>query len=301
MKAERAARATVIALFVLVAGPATVGAVAQTPSQRAPAAPALHAIPPRPLWASAGARVAESLIGTLGAQRESRVRAELLRGNLPGFLRRLQPVRLAFGTRERAVRITLWVMPDYLAVGSDTDSLRLPMDLYTAAAVAQAFGMSLPTRPIVDAVWRQAAVKLTPSPMKPGPQMTGTRYFIEHDARIRSALGGRHPGAIVAGHKKDLVLTSLLERHSSRVAIYGWHRLDGTAIQPLSIVHGATYADYSHGVRLVSRRVEIDGEPRDLFEVMRDPRYARLLTGEEPAVDLERLLEQAAPAVVPAR
>ncbi len=41
------------------------------------------------------------------------------------------------------------------------------------------------------------------------------------------------------------------------LAIYGWHRENGVAIQPLTIVHKDTYVDYSHGIRLVSRAVWI--------------------------------------------
>lgn len=225
------------------------------------------------------------------------IAAELSRGNLPDFLRRLQPVSLESRGPAGIVRVTVWVMPDYLAVGSDADHVRLPMSFHAATAIARAFDMALPTPPVVDAVWRQAAIRLAPSPMTPGPEMTRMDYFIRHDARIHTALAGRSSGVLVAGHKKDLVLTSLLQRRPSRVAIYGWHRLDGSAIQPLSTVHGASYADYSHGVRLMSRTVLVDGQPRDLLAVTRDPRYARVLTGESGVMDLERL--QAAPVPSP--
>lgn len=288
-------------VLALVSGSAVAGQAVRPAAAQVPAVPVLDRIPPRPANAPAGSMVAARLLGKAGVQRERIIEAELLRGNLPDFLRRLRPVRLERRSGSRVSHATVWVMPDYLAIGSDADFVRLPMDFYTAAAVARAFDMSLPTRRIVDGVWRQAGIHLAPSPMTPGPQMTSTRYFIEHDARIRAALGDRGHGMIVAGQKKDLVLTGLLRRPSPRVAIYGWHRLDGTAIQPLSIVHGATYADYSHGVRLVSRVVEIDGRRLDLFTAMHDRRYAPLLTGEDPAPDLESLLAAAEPASVAAR
>ena len=52
-----------------------------------------------------------------------------------------------------------------------------------------------------------------------------------------------------------------------KIAIYGWHRLNGAPIQPLSTVHGACYADYSHGIRLVSETVLVDGKTRFVHHV----------------------------------
>jgi hypothetical protein len=54
-------------------------------------------------------------------------------GNLPGFLRHLKPVMLHGQLPGgEAVEITICVTPDYLALGSDTDFLRIPMGLRTA-------------------------------------------------------------------------------------------------------------------------------------------------------------------------
>jgi hypothetical protein len=47
-------------------------------------------------------------------------------------------------------------------------------------------------------------------------------------------------------------------------------------------VHGAGYADYSHGIRLVSRTAYLDGRAVDLRELLASPRYAALLSDEGP-------------------
>ena len=78
------------------------------------------------------------------------------------------------------------------------------------------------------------------------------------------------------------MLTNRLWSKQGRVAIYGWHRPDGTPIQPLSTVHGARYADYSHGVRLVSLVAYVDGVPRSLLDLLQDPRIAGSLSDEGP-------------------
>ena len=118
--------------------------------------------------------------------------------------------------------------------------------------------------------------------MLPGPQMRSTAYYVEHNRKInrqRLALGCPLD-ALVSGHKKDVVLTNRLARNREKVAIYGWHNLSGTPIQPLTTIHGIGYADYSHGVRLVSRIALLDGKPVPVDEILQDPKLANLLSDE---------------------
>ncbi len=53
--------------------------------------------------------------------------------------------------------------------------------------------------------------------------------------------------------------TNRLREKPHRVAIYGWHYPDGRAIQPLYVGHVDWYVDYSHGLRLMSSEMLIDG------------------------------------------
>jgi hypothetical protein len=89
-------------------------------------------------------------------------------------------------------------------------------------------------------------------------------------------------GQLVSGDKKDLVVTNLLATNAGRIAIYGWHRAVGKPIQPLSTVHGAFYADYSHGIRLISDIVLIDGNRQSIYDVLKDPLLAKVLSYEGP-------------------
>jgi len=260
---------------------ATAWALASSPAAAAPSdCHAAATIPSAAADAVGGRDFARRVAGLEGAARDEQVRAELYAGDLPERLRRLAPVHLHGRARDgRPVEIMLCVMPDYLAVGSDQDALLVPMGLPTALAVAAHYGFVLPTPRMVDAIYEAAPVKLTPEPLPAGDQMRSTAYVVRHDQLIAAQRTARHApaDALTAGHKKDLVSGERLARSPGRVAIYGWHRGSHEPIQPLSTVHGAGYADYSHGVRLVSSTVYVDGAPRPIGEVLADRELASLL------------------------
>jgi hypothetical protein len=112
--------------------------------------------------------------------------------------------------------------------------------------------------------------------------MSSTAYYVKHDERIKQQRQtlGKSLDALVSGHKKDVVLTNRLARAIGRIAIYGWHRLSGVPIQPLSTVHQASYADYSHGIRLVSDIVLMNGKPKSIYSVLQDPDFVSVLSDE---------------------
>ena len=106
-----------------------------------------------------------------GAARDLVASAELLAGNLPQFLTKLKPVTLRGQLPSgETVTVTLCVTPDYLAIGSDNDFVRVPMGLAAALTVAGRFGFVLPTPKMVDAIYHQAEAQLVPQPMPAGPE-----------------------------------------------------------------------------------------------------------------------------------
>ena len=91
--------------------------------------------------------------------------------------------------------------------------------------------------------------------------------------------------------RTSVVISARLAQAPGRVAIYGWHRTNGRAIQPLSTVHGAQYADYSHGIRLISRTAYVNGRAVDLATLLGDRELAGLISDEGP-IRNSRLLAQ---------
>ncbi len=256
--------------------------------------PALtRAIPARRRRAPTGSKIMRQVMGLSGVERDAVIEKQLLSGNLPQFLRKLAPVsfsgKLADG---RDVLLTICVTMDYLAIGSDGDFVRIPMGLPAAAEIADRFGFTLPTTRMVDAIYKQAAVHLAPRPMPAGRQMSSTSYLLRHNQTVDGQMSplGPYPTGLTAGQKKDLVLSNRLRKARGRVAIYGWHRGNGRPIQPLSTVHGAQYADYSHGVRLISDTAFVNGQPRALSDIMQDRQLAGLISSEGPIPSPRRLL-----------
>ncbi|WP_157368589.1 hypothetical protein [Zavarzinella formosa] len=238
-------------------------------------------IPTRPKDAVGGAEFFRSLEKLKPAERETAILREVSRGNIPDFLRGFRKVTIKSKDQSgREHTAVIEVMPDYLAVGSDEDFVRVPMTPMTAARIADAFGCSLPTRKIVDELWKASSVKLEPKPLTKDRGLSST--FLEHHQLIEKQREGNKLGEIVAGTKKDVVITNRLGEKANRVAIYGWHKTDGSPIQPLTIVHVNWYVDYSHGVRLVKRAVTVDGKPRDIRPALYSADLWPLLSDEGP-------------------
>ena len=241
--------------------------------------PPATGIPSRPSDAAGGSELLQKLASLSPADREEAITREILRGNIPGFLRRFQSVTFP-ATGSAVHSIIIEVMPDYLAVGSDDDFVRVPMTPMAAQRIADAFGCALPTQKIVDQIYKAASVKLPPMPLTDAREATET--FMQHNTIVEQQRTGRKLGELVAGTKKDVVVTNRLTEKPNRVAIYGWHKLDGTPIQPLTIVHHDTYVDYSHGIRLVRRTVTVNDQPRDSRHVLHAAESCPVLSDEGP-------------------
>jgi hypothetical protein len=240
------------------------------------------ALPPRPGGAPGGAAIAAAVADLDLEARERVVYAEIARGNVPSWLREMVPVRMQRALDGRSISVTFWAAPDYLAVGSDDDWFLMPLSPQTAQRIANLTHTSLPTPPMVDAIWHQAVVRPGPDSIAPSAAMTTVPVFAEHMATVlgRRMASPAPLGALAAGHKKDVVLTPRLDSLPGRVAIYGWHLPDGRPIQPLWLGHTRRHVDYSHGVRLVGRTVSLDGVAHDIRGVLTDSVLAAALSEE---------------------
>ncbi|MDP2421551.1 hypothetical protein [Sediminibacterium sp.] len=220
-------------------------------------------------------------------QRDSFAVKEILAGNIPRFLLKLIPINVIAidSTTGKVNRATFYVMPDYLSVGTNKNWARIPLTPIAAQLIADSLQCFLPTRKMVNDIYANAAIRLTPVPMYIHRDSTVTMW--QHHLIIEGQR--KQQKGLIAGIKKDVVISDQLTRSAktNRVAIYGWHLPDGKPIQPLYTGHVNWYADYSHGIRLIYRKIKVNGNWMDYAKVMEHPILRKLLS-DEPVGDVIR-------------
>lgn len=242
-----------------------------------------YLIPTRDPGAASGSKFIQDNMNLEGAQREQNILDEFMHGNVPDFIRDFTEIKYSDGRNN----ITYLVTTDYLSLGSNDDYVRMPMNPLTAQKLATKFDCTLPTRKMVKDIWIQSENRLTPLPWGPpyNHDMVRTHRIWTHSSRINEQLANRNKFALTSGHKKDVVLTNRLypNNRGRRVAIYGWIQPNGVAIQDLNPTsHEDTYADYSHGIRLIANDVIVNGNIMRIQEVFANPHLAPLVSDEGP-------------------
>lgn len=176
--------------------------------------------------------------------------------------------------------LAIEVANDYASVGDEECFVRCPLSARSAQKLADAKECMLPTPALVDRLWSELTnVRLRARPIVPTLKWS---EVVRHNSMIQDELletaANRLP-ELVVGHKKDVVQSAGVRL--GRVAIYGWHGITGSALQPINKTsHDDLYYDYSHGVRLIRRACVLDGSPADLVDVLADPALAPLVSDE---------------------
>ncbi|MDQ8005431.1 MAG: hypothetical protein REI64_11580 [Pedobacter sp.] len=217
--------------------------------------------------------------------REELIFKEVRKGNIPIFLQRLSSIRIEKVIDGTDYKLTLFVLPDYLAIGDDEDYFYVPTTPMLAQRIANATRTMLPTKLMVDEIYKQAKIKFEPQPIPPTKAMTTVPVFIVHNNIVLQQLKDfkvQHlQSYLTAGNKKDIIISNkIYGQPTARVVIYGWHKLDGKAIQPVYNKHTNTWADYSHGVRLVSETAILNGKKVKLANLLKHPLLHQLVSDE---------------------
>jgi hypothetical protein len=218
--------------------------------------------------------------------RENMEYTEVSNGNVPSFYRNLKPVTSSAVIGGITESVTYYVIPDYLAIGTDTNYFLCPMSPMLATQIADLTACTLPTRKMVNDIYAAATVKLVPKPIPYSPTngMTTVPVWSNYNDTIRNernAVAGAHPlGELTGGDKKDVVISNMIYTTANRVVIYGWHTSVGNPIQPMTNVHADTYMDYSHGIRLVQNSVMYNGNPTTVKAILQSATLNTLLSDE---------------------
>lgn len=214
-------------------------------------------------------------------ERDSFAVKEILAGNIPSFLKKFEKIKVSIvdSSTGKKIDAEYFVSPDYLSIGTDDDWARINITPLAAQKIADSLDCFLPTRKMVDDIYKAAKIKLEPVPMYAFRDSTPTMWH--HHLIIEGQREGRN--GLIAGIQKDVVISGKVSRDPKpdRVAIYGWHKLDGKPIQPLYTGHIYWWVDYSQGIRLVYRKIKVEKEWIDYTEVLNDPVLKRILCDEE--------------------
>ncbi|MFZ2324125.1 MAG: hypothetical protein WAV89_10550 [Ignavibacteriaceae bacterium] len=137
-----------------------------------------------------------------------------------------------------------------------------------AQRVCNNLNCTLPTKKMVDQIYTSAPCKLRPQPIPPSAEMITVPVFAQHNDSVKTLRFPVIPeyphGTLVGGTNKDVIISNYIYQNLKTnvpkpVVIYGWHQLNGVPIQPVYNGHSETYADYSHGIRLVLDSALVDG------------------------------------------
>jgi hypothetical protein len=218
-------------------------------------------------------------------EREKIIYKEIKKGNVPDFLRKLHQIKEVIKLDSQNYELKYYVLPDYFAIGNNDDFIYVPMTPILAQRVANITKCSLPTKIMVNQIYTNAEIKLVPQPIPPTKAMITVPIFINHTDSVISQLRPywdlHKNGALTSGNKKDIIISNKIYGESSaRVVIYGWHKLDGKPIQPVYNKHVNTWADYSHGIRLVQNKIYVNQKKTSLKKILRDVKLNRLISDE---------------------
>jgi hypothetical protein len=210
------------------------------------------------------------------AERDSLVLEYANTGQVPDFYFHFVPVTMPFTMRDgKQVKVTLYVAPDYFMVGTNSNWARVPITPMAAQKISDAYDCFLPTPLMVDAIYKASTVKLAPVPMYAYRDSTITMW--QHHLMIEGQR--KNKKGLISGIKKDVVLSNKVAENArpNRVAIYGWHKLDGNPIQPVYAGHVNWYVDYSHGIRLIAKKVKVNGRWVDYSILFGDGAETKML------------------------
>lgn len=181
-------------------------------------------------------------------------------------------------------KLTYIVSNNYLSF----ENIIIPLSAPRAQELMDSCYCTLPTKMMVDQIWKAAQIKV--KQISKGPPYDSSMFSIKEIIRnselINIELSGKDTTQLIAGHKKDVVITNKLAPNNpnKRVAIYGWHGTNGIPIQGPGINSSSHerdyYYDYSHGIRLVSRDCILNDEVKDILEVLSSNEYSYLISDE---------------------
>lgn len=286
--------------------------------------PGTFAIPERPTSAKGGSELFREwgLNRDMNAHQEELTRQiiqEIEKGNVPDSCRNMRTITMQ---GKDGTKISFRTSAGYLAVGSNTDHVRVPLSGPMAKQIADHFGWVLPTASMAATTDAQADVQLRiggeTHTQYDLDHMADLEYARKHNERAQKALdkymldyNKRAKAAgqpeltaselsrrLIRGEKKNIFIGQ--RSTAGGIGIGGLLDSRGNPIQPYQYPHSAEkgpkgepgfHGDYSQSIAIneaMVTPVTRDGKtlpPIHLYDALRDPNYARILNASEAATN----------------
>ncbi|HEY9755481.1 MAG TPA: hypothetical protein V6C97_09990 [Oculatellaceae cyanobacterium] len=249
--------------------------------------------------------------GLLGDARQVAIAREWAQGNIPEFMRP-EHFKTIVLKDDQGNELKVKVMTRPAAVGNNSDSITAPINTELTYAACQAFNMGVPTRKLAEAMYKQADRRLPAQGLVSNASdslyMDGNGFYALHDKNTKERLKDVPDSALVVGPWKYYTLSKYADptnypKMSKRLFQFGFWDSNGCPIQQgifhggdkngrnkscrdedtiQNLKHGREHQDYSLAWQGVSQDVVLNGKPARYDDVLKDPRYAHLLSDEGP-------------------
>ncbi|HEY9684964.1 MAG TPA: hypothetical protein V6C86_25530 [Oculatellaceae cyanobacterium] len=249
--------------------------------------------------------------GLLGDARQVAIAREWAQGNIPEFMRP-EHFKTIVLKDDQGNELKVKVMTRPAAVGNNSDSITAPINTELTYAACKAFNMGVPTRKLADAMYKQADCRLPAQGLVSNASdslyMDGNGFYALHDKNTKERLKDVPDSALVVGPWKYYTLSKYADptnypKMSKRLFQFGFWDSNGNPIQQgifnggeksgrdkngrdedtiQNLKHGREHQDYSLAWQGVSQDVILNGKPARYDDVLKDPRYAHLLSDEGP-------------------
>ncbi len=239
--------------------------------------------------------------GLVGIERQAAIAREFANGNVPDFMKpenfRTITLRDNLGNE-----LQVNVMSKPACIGNNSDYVTAPINMECALAACKTFDLGMPTKKLAEAMYNKADVRLAArgwvGSASDSNYMDGNGFYLRADDAIKNQLKGVKDNALVAGPWKYFTLSKYAdpERYpnmSKRLFQFGFWDTTGKPIQQgifnsgvfdgtENLKHGREHQDYSLVWQGVSQEVVLNGKRARYDDVLKDPRYAHLLSDEGP-------------------
>jgi hypothetical protein len=149
-----------------------------------------------------------------------------------------------------------------------------------AQRIADQLHAILPTPRLLQLIWEQADVRLTPCTLPSDAEMASTTRMIAHSRCVDERIAGRK--GLIVNVGKHWVLTNRLAGKRNLAANYGWFMKGRRPIQTVGTRHDTAHVDYSQILRLVKPLIKVDGREVDIRQVGRSADLWGLVSDEGP-------------------